>query len=115
MDTVTIDDFAKLDIRIGKVVEAKEVEGSDKLLRCVVDFGPELGQKIIFSGIKKWYKPEELVGKLLPYVVNLAPRPMFGEESQGMLMAPAPENSEGEKEASLFFVDKEVSPGTKVI
>jgi len=68
--TIKIDDFAKLDIRIGKVVEAKEVEGSDKLLRCVVDFGEELGQRVIFSGIKKWYKPEEIEGKMLPYIIN---------------------------------------------
>jgi methionine--tRNA ligase beta chain len=94
---ITIDDFAKLDIRIGKVLEAIEVEGSDKLLRCVVDFGPEMGERIIFSGIKKWYKPEELVDKLLPYIVNLEPRKMFGEESQGMLVAAAPENENQEK------------------
>lgn len=112
---ITIDDFAKIDIRIGKVIEAAKVEGSDKLIRQVVDFGPDLGQRIIFSGIKKWYKPEDLVGKLLPYVVNLEPRPMFGEESQGMLVAAAPENQDGEKEAKLVTPDGEVTPGTKII
>lgn len=115
MDTITIDDFQKLDIRIGKVVEATEVGGSDKLIRCVVDFGLKLGQRIIFSGIKKWYKPEDLVGKLLPYIVNLEARAMFGEESQGMLVAAAPENKDGDKEAVLLVVDREVMPGTKII
>jgi len=112
--TIKIDDFAKLDIRIGKVVEAKEVEGSDKLLRCVVDFGEELGQRVIFSGIKKWYKPEEIEGKMLPYIINLEPRMMFGEESQGMLMAAAPE-VDGEKTAVLLTTIENVELGTKVI
>jgi methionine--tRNA ligase beta chain len=114
MDTIKFNDFAKLDIRIGKVVEATEVEGSDKLLRCVVDFGAELGQRIIFSGIKRWHKPEDLIGKLLPYVVNLEPRPMFGEESQGMLLAAAPE-VEGENIAVLLAPEKDVKPGTKIV
>ena len=112
-ETIKFEDFAKLDIRIGKVVEATEVEGSDKLLRCVVDFGEELGRRVIFSGIKKWYKPEDLVGKLLPYVVNLEPRKMFGEESQGMLVAAAPEVN-GEETAVLLQVASEVELGTKV-
>ena len=121
---IKIEDFQKLDIRIGKVVEATEVEGSDKLIRCVVDFGPELGRRIIFSGIKKWYKPEDLIGKLLPYLVNIEPKkmPSFvktsagkSEESQGMLIAPAPENKDGEKEAVLLVSEKEIPPGTKII
>ena len=86
-DTITIDDFVKLDIRMGKVREATIPEGSNKLIRQVVDFGEEVGERIIFSGIKEWYSPEDMVGKTLPYVINLAPRKMMGEESQGMLMA----------------------------
>ena len=114
MDQITIDDFQKLDIRIGKVVETAEVPGSEKLIRCVVDFG-ELGTRVIFSGVKKWYVADELVGKLLPYIVNLEPRKMFGEESQGMLMAAAPSNKESGDEAVLLTPDKNVKPGTKII
>jgi len=114
MDTITIDDFAKLDIRIGKVLDAREVEGSNKLIRQEVDFGEEIGKRIIFSGIKKWYAPEDLIGKLLPYIINLEPRPMFGEESQGMLLAAAPKDETGEKTAKLFSIDN-VHPGTKII
>lgn len=110
---ITIDDFQKLDIRVGKVIEAKEVEGSEKLIRCVIDFG-ELGTRVIFSGIKKWYAPGDLVGKLLPYIVNLEARRMFGEESQGMLVAAAP-SVDGEEEAVLLIPDKELGPGTKII
>ena len=133
--TVTIDDFAKLDIRIGRVVEAREMEGSEKILRCVVDFGPApVGAgldpsvedsllnatikdgriiRVIFSGIKKWYTPGDLVGKLLPYIVNLEPRKMFGEESQGMLLAAVSE--EEEKTVVLMSPLRDVATGTKVI
>jgi methionine--tRNA ligase beta chain len=116
MDTIKIDDFQKIDIRIGVVLEAGEVEGSEKLIRQVVDFGAELGKRIIFSGIKKWYKPEDLIGKHLPYVVNLESRKMpGGEESQGMLVAASPKDENGKESASLFEVSKNVPPGTKVI
>lgn len=113
MDQISIDDFKKLDIRIGKVIEAVDVEGSEKLIRCVVDFG-ELGTRVIFSGLRKWYAASELVGKTLPYIVNLEPRRMFGEESQGMLMAAAP-SKDGGDEAVLLSPDKKVEPGTKII
>jgi methionyl-tRNA synthetase len=94
--TITITDFAKLDIRIGKVVEASIPEGSNKLIRQVVDFGEEIGRKIIFSGIQNFYAVEDLIGKQLPYIINLPPRAMMGEESQGMLLAVAPETESGE-------------------
>jgi methionyl-tRNA synthetase len=83
---IKIDDFAKLDIRVGTVVECIEKEGSDKLLRLTVDFGGE-GERIIFSGIKKWYKPEDLKGKQFVFVINLEPRKIMDEYSQGMLLA----------------------------
>lgn len=124
MDTIKIDDFAKIDIRIGKVIEAKEVEGSEKLIRCVVDFGTEIGTKIIFSGIKKWYKSEDLVGRMLPYIVNLEPRKMpsfvetpegkIQEYSQGMLMAADVKDENGE-EAVILTPVKEVPPGTRIV
>jgi len=115
MTTITLSDFQKVDIRVGKVVEATEVEGSDKLIRQVVDFGDEIGKRVIFSGIKKWYAPSELVGKHLPYVVNLEPRKMMGEKSQGMLVAAAPKDDQEEEYASLLQVGGEVAPGTRVI
>lgn len=83
---ITIDDFAKLDLRVGTVVECVEKEGSEKLLRLTVDFGEE-GTRNILSGIKQWYKPEDLKGKQFVFVCNLAPRKMMGEESQGMILA----------------------------
>ncbi|OHB18803.1 MAG: hypothetical protein A2854_02975 [Parcubacteria group bacterium RIFCSPHIGHO2_01_FULL_56_18] len=108
MDTITYDDFAKLDIRIGKVVAAEMVPETDKLIKCTVDFG-EMGTRTIISGIAEWKSPEDLVGKQLPYIVNLAPRMLRGVESQGMLLAThAPEG------IALLTPDVEVVPGTKV-
>jgi methionyl-tRNA synthetase len=83
---ITIDDFAKLDLRVGTVLECVEKEGSEKLLRLTVDFGEE-GTRNILSGIKEWYKPEDLKGKQFVFVFNLAPRRMMGEESEGMILA----------------------------
>ena len=82
---VTYEDFAKLDFRVGTVIKCEEKEGSEKLLRLTVDFGEET--RIILSGIKKWYAPEDIQGKQFVFVYNLAPRKMMGEESQGMILA----------------------------
>lgn len=83
---ISYDDFAKLDIRIGTVVSAELVPDTDKLIKCIVNFG-ELGERTIVSGIAEWKKPEDLVGKQFPYVANLEPRVLRGIESQGMLLA----------------------------
>jgi len=93
---VTIDDFAKLDLRIGTVTECTEKEGSEKLLRLTVDFGEE-GTRTILSGIKQFYTPEEIQGKQFVFILNLEPRKMMGEESQGMILA-----AEGEKPIPLI-------------
>ena len=92
---ITYEDFAKLELRVGTVINCEEKEGSDKLLRLTVDFGEE-GTRTIFSGIKKWYSPEDLKDKQFVFVFNLAPRKMMDEESQGMLLA-----ADGEKPLPL--------------
>lgn len=84
--TITYDDFSKLDLRVGTVINCEEKEGSHKLLRLTVDFG-EAGKRNILSGIKEWYKPADLVDKQFVFVFNLAPRKMMGEESEGMILA----------------------------
>jgi methionyl-tRNA synthetase len=84
---ITIDDFAKLDLRIGKVLECGFVEGSDKLLRFLLDAG-ELGQRQIFSGIRASYaEPEKLVGRSVVFIANLAPRKMRFGISEGMILS----------------------------
>lgn len=83
---ITYQDFEKLDIRIGTVTHAVIPEWSKKLIKFDVDFGPEIGKKTIFSGIKEWYDPNELVGRQFPFLINLEPKKMNGEESQGMMI-----------------------------
>jgi len=107
---ITFDDFKKVELRMGKILAADRVEGSEKLIRYDVDFGEQIGKRQILSGIAKWYTPEDLVGKTLPFVVNLEPRKMMGLESQGMLIA----TNSGE-DASLLIPDKEVAPGSEVM
>ena len=132
-DEISYDDFAKLDIRIGTVVAAELVPETDKLIKCTVDFGdpstdstrastelsrtssPQagsgqgLGTRTIVSGIAQWKKPEELIGKQFPYIVNLAPRVLRGVESQGMLLAASDENG-----VVLLFAERELPAGTKL-
>jgi methionyl-tRNA synthetase len=84
-DTITFDDYSKIEVRVGKIVEAIVPEGSNKLLQFCVDFGEY--QKTIFSGIKEWYSPEELVGVKTLWVVNLAPKKTPFGDSEGMLFA----------------------------
>ncbi|MBP6858057.1 MAG: methionine--tRNA ligase subunit beta [Candidatus Pacebacteria bacterium] len=108
-DYLTIDEFAKLEARIGLVLSAEAVDGSDKLIRFMLDFGEEKPRQIL-SGIKAWYEPETLVGKKMLFVINLAPRKMMGLESQGMLMA-----VDGLEGQPVFLIpEDEVAPGAKV-
>lgn len=107
--TINYDDFDKLDIRAGKVVEASAPEWSEKLIRYVVDLGEEIGTRVLFSGIRKWYKPEDLLGKIMPIVINLAPKKMGQEESVGMtIMVDSPEG------AILIFLPESVSLGSVI-
>jgi len=110
-DTIEYDDFQKIDVRIGTVVAAEHIEGADKLIKCTVDFG-SLGERTIVSGIVKWKKPEELIGKQLPYVVNLAPRVLKGVESQGMLLALSFNDG---TDFALLCPEKLVPSGTSIV
>ncbi len=92
-DEITYDDFAKMDLRLGKVVACEEVKRSKKLLKLTVDIGSE--QRTVVSGIKNWYKPEDLVGKTVVVVANLKPVTLCGVESHGMILcASDPEDKE---------------------
>jgi len=81
---ITIDDFGKLDIRVGKVLAAEKMEKSNKLLKLTVDTG--IDQRTVLSGIAQHYSPEEMIGKQVTLIANLAPRKMMGIESQGMIL-----------------------------
>ena len=84
-ENVTIDDFGKLDIRVGKVVVCEKVPKSSKLLRFELEVGSERRQ--ILSGIAKYYKPEDLIGKNVLFIANFPPRKMMGYESNGMILS----------------------------
>lgn len=85
-DIIPFDDFAKVDLRIGKVIESTSVPESTKLVRLTVDFAEE-SNRTVFTGLLAWYEPEWFVDKLFVFVANLLPRKMMGEESQGMLLS----------------------------
>lgn len=104
---VSFEDFKKLEIRIGKILTAEKIEGTDKLLKLEVGFGSEKRQ--IVSGIAEFYKPEDLVGKECPFLVNLEPRVIKGVESQGMILA----ISAGEK-IVLLKPQKKVPAGSVI-
>ncbi|MCM2312578.1 MAG: methionine--tRNA ligase [Steroidobacteraceae bacterium] len=105
---ISIEDFAKVDLRIARIVEAGPVEGADKLLRLVVDLGGE--RRTVFAGIRSAYAPEALVGRLTVVVANLAPRKMRFGLSEGMVLAAGP----GGADIFLLAPDTGAQPGMKV-
>jgi methionyl-tRNA synthetase len=105
---IAFDDFAKLDIRIGKVLDAERLDKSDKLLKLTVDTGVD--KRTILSGIAKHYLPEDLIGKQVTLIANLAPRKMLGIESQGMILMA--EDSDGK--LRLILPAEWVTPGAPV-
>lgn len=113
METISFDEFKKIDIRIGKIITAERVEGSDKLLKLEVDFGQnEAGESAvrqIIAGIGKIYAPEEILGKECPFAYNLEPRSLKSLESQGMILCP-----DNNGEPVLMHPDKEVPCGSIV-
>lgn len=104
---ISIEDFAKVKMRVGKVIEAEKVEKSDKLLKLKVSLGDE--ERTIVSGISQYYKPEEMVGKYVIVLANLKPRKIFGIESHGMLLAA----KDGEN-LTVLTVDRQVEVGSLV-
>jgi methionyl-tRNA synthetase len=104
---ITIDDFMKVELRVANVVEAERLPNSDKLLKLTVDLGGE--QRTVLAGIAEMYQPEEVAGKQVVVVANLAPRKMRGVESQGMLLA-----ADADGQAILLQPETQVPSGTRV-
>ena len=106
---ISIDDFAKVEIKLGTVLEVKEVEGSDKLYQLTVDFG-EATTRNVMSGIKKYKNIEDLTGRQFPFVTNLAPRKMMGKYiSEAMILA-----ASDEELFSLFPTETNLPNGTQL-
>jgi methionyl-tRNA synthetase len=108
-DTISIDDFNKLDLRVARIAKAEAVEGADKLLRLTLDLGE--GTRTVFAGIKSAYAPEKLEGRLAVVVANLAPRKMKFGVSEGMVLAAS---AEGEAGIFLISPDSGAKPGMRV-
>ncbi len=103
---INFKDFEKLDLRVGKIIEAEAVERSDKLLKLKINIGEEDRQ--VLSGIAEFYNPEELINKQVVIVANLEPRSMMGFESQGMVLAV------GKEKPVLLIPEEEVDTGLKI-
>ena len=103
---ITIDEFAKIDLRVGKIVSCEKLKKSRKLLKLMVDDGQ--GTRQILSGISKWYKPEDLEGRKVIFVANLAPAKLAGELSEGMVLAA----DAGEDDVRVMFVDDSIPAGS---
>lgn len=113
MEEINYADFAKVEFRVGEIIEAKNVEESEKLIRMIVDFGEELGQRVVYSGIRHWYQAEDLLNKKTVFVVNVTPKKIMGEESQAMIFAASTEGESDDK-LSILILEKDLPVGTKV-
>ena len=112
--TISIDEFAKIDLRIARIVKAEQVEGADKLLKLTLDIGSE--QRTVFAGIKSAYDPATLEGRLTVMVANLAPRKMKFGLSQGMVLAASGDVKGASGDAGIYLLspDSGAQPGMKV-
>ena len=111
-EKVDFETFCKSDFRAVKVKDCQRVKKSDKLLKFTLDDGTGADRQIL-SGIAKWYNPEDLIGKTLIAIVNLPPRKMMGQESQGMLIS-AVHTEKGEEALNLLMVDDKIPAGAKL-
>jgi methionyl-tRNA synthetase len=110
---VPYEDFAKLDLRVARVVAAEAHPNADKLVVLKIDMGDGQERQIL-AGIRQWYAPEQLVGKSIVLVANLAPRKMRGLESNGMLLAATVKEGDEYRDVVVITLDREVPPGSPV-
>jgi len=105
---ISFDEFQRLDLRIGKIVETNQIPGSRNLIRMIVDFGTEKRQAV--AGLLQWYKPEDLTGKKCAFILNLQRRKMMGVESQCMVFAA--EDDKGN--VVILQPEKDIAPGSRI-
>ncbi len=105
---ISFEEFMKVDLRVGIVKSVERIPGSEKLYKIRVDLG-ELGDRQLVAGIAKWYSPEDLLGKCIVVVTNLKPKKIFGEVSQGMLLA-----ADEDGVPVILTTVRPVKPGTRV-
>jgi len=107
---VTFDEWTKLDLRVGQIIEVEDIEGADKLYKLIIDIGEE--KKTICAGLKQYYSKDELINKKIILFVNLSPRKMRGIESQGMILAAV---NDDESKVRLIQPDGDVDVGSRVM
>jgi methionyl-tRNA synthetase len=105
---IPFEEFQKLDLRIGKILEANQIPGSRNLIRMIVDFGTEKRQAV--AGLLQWYKPENLVGRKCAFILNLQHRKLMGVESQCMIFAA--EDDKGN--VVILQPEKDIAEGSKI-
>lgn len=105
MSNISYKDFQKLDIRIGEIIEAKVPDWSHWVMKLTVELGEEIGKRTVFAGIMHYYKPEELIGKQFPFLINIEPRKIGpeGDISEGMMLA-----ADGKLDKPIQIEDEEV-------
>jgi len=108
---VSFDEWSKLDLRVGKILQIEDIEGADKLYKLTIDLGSEIGERVVCAGVKEHYSKEELKNKKIIIFVNLTPRKLKGIESQGMILAACTEN---ESKIILISPEKDIEIGSKV-
>jgi len=105
---ISFDEFQKLDLRVGKIIEANQISGSRNLVRMIVDFGTEKRQAV--AGLLQWYKPENLLGKKCAFILNLQRRKLMGVESQCMIFAA--EDDKGN--VVVLQPEKDIAQGSRI-
>jgi len=105
---ISFEEFQKLDIRVGKILEANQIPGSRNLIRMIINFGTEKRQAV--AGLLQWYKPEQLVGKECVFILNLQRRKLMGVESQCMIFAA--EDDKGN--VVILQPERDIAEGSKV-
>lgn len=113
-DTITFNDFLKLDLRVGTILTVSVPEWSEKLLELRVDFGSEIGERTILAGIRKWYQPEQLEGKQSLFIVNLPARKMGEGVSEGMLLAADAQGADDKDEPVVLLFDSLAPAGSRL-
>jgi len=109
MENIKFSDWNKLDLRVGKILKAENIEGADKLYKINVDLGKE--KRTLVAGLKPYYKPEELKNKICIVFTNLEPRKIKGIDSQGMILAAV---STDETSVKLLQPDREIELGSRI-
>jgi len=109
-NTITFSDFINLDIRVGEVLNAQKVEESNKLIELTVNLGQDYGTVTIFTGMQKWYTPEDFQGKKFLFIANLEPKKIMDRVSQGMILS-ASKNDE----PVLIPVSPDLDNGSKIL